>query len=93
MVCHDLPLIKFHLNGVYYPYKESMLPYYRVMIESAMCAAENTCEVENRVNLFSYDNKDYARVVNFYRIYFKETYSEIFFNTVKLINSKDYELC
>ena len=90
---HDLPLIKFHLNGVYYPYKESMLPYYRVMIESAMCAAENTCEVENRVNLFSYDNKDYARVVNFYRIYFKETYSEIFFNTVKLINSKDYELC
>ena len=90
---HDLPLIKFHLNGVYYPYKESMLPYYRVMIESAMCAAENTCEVDNRVNLFSYDNKDYARVVNFYRIYFKETYSEIFFNTVKLINSKDYELC
>ena len=83
----DLPVIRFQLNGIYYP-QQSMLASYRVMIESAMCAAENTCDVKNHLNLFAPEGKEYARIVNFYRKYFKETYSEIFFRTVKLISNK-----
>lgn len=83
---HDLPLIKFQLQGSYYP-RQDMLLSYRVMIESAMCAAENTCSVENCTNLFSYECKEHARIANFYRKYFKETYSEIFFRTVKIISN------
>jgi len=63
-----------------------MLPYYKVMIESAMCAAENTCDVDGHIDLFK--SRDYASVVNFYRKYFKETYSEIFFKTLRIINTK-----
>lgn len=81
----DLPTIKYQLHGVYYPYKESMLSYYRVMIESAMCAAENTGQVADCTNLFSKVGNEHAKVVNFYRKYFKETYSEIFLKTLKLI--------
>ena len=83
----DLPIIRFDLNGNYYP-SQNMLASYRVMIESAMCAAENTCDVKNHIDLFKPDEKEHARVVNFYRKYFKETYSEIFFRTVKLISNK-----
>lgn len=83
----DLPIIRFTLNNSYYP-QQSMLVSYRVMIESAMCAAENTCDVKNRVDLFKPEGKEHARIVNFYRKYFKETYSEIFFRTVKLISNK-----
>lgn len=83
----DLPIIRFQLNRTYYP-QQSMLPSYQTMIESAMCAAENTCDVNNHLNLFSPEYKEYARIVNFYRKYFKETYSEIFFRTVKLISKK-----
>lgn len=82
---HDLPLVKHHLKLAYYPYRDSMLVSYRVMIESAMCAAENACEVENCTNLFSLECAEHARVVNFYRKYFKETYSDIFFKTMKYI--------
>ena len=67
----DLPVIRFQLNGIYYP-QQSMLASYRVMIESAMCAAENTCDVKNHLNLFAPEGKEYARIVNFYRKYFKE---------------------
>jgi hypothetical protein len=60
------------------------------MIESAMCAAENACNVDNCTNLFSIENREYARIINFYRKYFKETYSDIFFKTVKyIINPTD----
>ena len=83
----DLPIIRFILNGTYYP-QQSMLPSYQVMIESAMCAAESTCDVNNHVNLFKPEGKEYARIINFYRKYFKETYSDIFFRTVKLISNK-----
>jgi hypothetical protein len=83
----DLPIIKFILNGSYYP-EQSMLPSYQVMIESAMCAAENTCDVNHHTNLFKPEGKEYARIINFYRKYYKETYSEIFFRTVKLISNK-----
>jgi len=83
----DLPVIRFTLNGNYYP-QQSMLASYRVMIESAMCAAENTCDIKNHINLFKLEEQEYARIVNFYRKYFKETYSEIFFRTVKLISNK-----
>lgn len=78
----DLPLIKHKLTGRYYP-PQDMLPAYKVMIESAMCAAENVCAIENCTNLFSSEKRENARVVNFYRKYFKETYSDIFFKTVK----------
>lgn len=81
----DLPLVKHNLQMQYYPYWESMLVSYRVMIESAMCAAENACNVENCTNLFSWEGREHARVVNFYRKYFKETYSDIFFRTLKYI--------
>ena len=81
----DLPTIKYQLHGVYYPYKESMLSYYRVMIESAMCAAENAGQVADCINLFSLEGNEHAKVVNFYRKYFKDTYSDIFLKTLKLI--------
>lgn len=81
----DLPVVKHNLQMQYYPYWESMLASYRVMIESAMCAAENACNVENCTNLFSWEGREHARVVNFYRKYFKETYSDIFFKTLKFI--------
>ena len=84
----DLPLIKFSLTGDYYIRGTKLLPSYRVMIESAMCAAENACGKDNCINLFSYENREYARIVNFYRKYFKETYSEIFFNTIKYIKTQ-----
>lgn len=54
-----------------------------------MCAAENTCLQENRIDLFAWENREFARIVNFYRKYFKETYSDIFFKTVKYINTLD----
>lgn len=81
----DLPTIKYELKGVYYPYQERMLRYYRTMIESAMCAAENTGQVADCTNLFSIEAKEHAKLVNFYRQYFKETYSEIFLKTLKQI--------
>lgn len=85
----DLPIIKFTLVGNYYSHGQRLLPYYRVMIEAAMCAAENTCNKQGCINLFALENIEYARTVNFYRKYFKETYSDIFFKTIKNItNSK-----
>jgi hypothetical protein len=80
----DLPVVPIKLQGNYYQTRE-MLPFYKVMINSAMCAAENTCNLKNRVNLFSEENKKIVQLVNFYRKYFKETYSEIFLRTVKII--------
>ncbi len=82
----DLPTIDIHVNRRNYYSWQEMLPYYKVMIESAMCAAENTCDVDGRIDLFK--SRDYASVVNFYRKYFKETYSEIFFKTLRIINTK-----
>ena len=63
-----------------------MLPSHRVMIEAPMCAAENTCDLKGCINLFAPSGKEHARIINFYRKYYKDTYSEIFFRTVKLIN-------
>lgn len=83
----DLPTIKFQIHGNYYP-QQDMLPSYKAMIESAMCAAENTCDVKKHLDLFSPEGKEHARIVNFYRKYFKETYSDIFYRTVKLISNK-----
>lgn len=85
----DLPIIKFKLNGNYYKKGNDLHLSYRVMLESAMCAAENTCNVEGCINLFSWENKEFARIVNFYRTYFKETYSDIFFKTVKYITTQN----
>lgn len=84
----DLPIAKFVLNNAYYPQGQRMLPSYRVMLETAMCAAENTCLQENCIDLFAWENREYARIVNFYRKYFKETYSDIFFKTVRYIKNK-----
>lgn len=47
----DLPLTRFVLQNKYYVDQE-MHKSYRVMIESAMCAAENFAQVKNRTNLF-----------------------------------------
>ena len=83
----DLPLTRFVLQNKYYVEQE-MHKSYRVMIEAAMCAAENLTQVKDCINLFSLENQDYARIINFYRKYFKETYSEIFIGTVKQIVNK-----
>ena len=83
----DLPRIRFVLQNKYYV-DQDMHVSYRVMIESAMCAAENFAQVKNRTNLFLLESRDYARITNFYRKYFKETYSEIFIGTVKQIVNK-----
>lgn len=83
----DLPIAKFTLSDNYYSRGQKLLPSYRVMIESAMCAAENASNKDDRIDLFAYENNEYARIVNFYRKYFKETYSEIFFKTLKYIMS------
>ena len=80
----DLPIVEYNLQLQYYPDMD-MHKSYRVMIESAMCAAENICNVENCTNLFSHECYEHARVVNFYRKYFKEIYSDIFLKTVKII--------
>lgn len=84
----DLPIITFNLqnrNNYYADPDQEMHASYRVMIEAAMCAAENLEQVEGGINLFLLESRDYARVINFYRKYFKKTYSEIFIRTVKLI--------
>ncbi len=81
----DLPIIEFDLVGNYYT-SQRMWPSHRVMIESPMCAAENTCEIKGCINLFAPSGREYARIINFYRKYYKDTYSEIFLRTVKLIN-------
>lgn len=83
----DLPLIRFELQDRYYVDHE-MHKSYRVMMEASMCAAENCAQVKGRINLFSLEGQDYARIINFYRKYFKETYSEIFIGTIKQIASK-----
>ena len=83
----DLPVVKHNLAGRYYD-GQGLLPYYRVMIESAMLATENCCHDKAQINLFAFENKENSRAVNFYRKYFKEIYSEIFIRTVRLINSE-----
>lgn len=85
----DLPIAKFSLSNAYYNQGQRLLPSYRVMLEAAMCAAENTCLQENCIDLFAWENREFARIVNFYRKYFKETYSDIFFKTVKYIKTLD----
>lgn len=85
---NDLPSIWFQLKGIYYQ-DQPMLCSYKAMIESAMCAAENTCSVDDCTNLFSSECREHARIANFYRKYFKETYSDIFFRTVKIIENNN----
>lgn len=82
----DLPLIKFSINSDKYYSKQEMLPSYRVMIEAAICAAENACG-KGSVDLFSCGGKQHARIINFYRKYFKETYSEIFLRSIKILSN------
>ena len=84
----DLPIVRYKLQGKYYPYEDKMLLSYRVMIESAMCAAENASGIDNRTDLFAKEYKEHARITNFYRKYFKETYCNIFLRTLKYINRK-----
>lgn len=64
----DLPITRFVLQNKYYVDQE-MHKSYRVMIESAMCAAENFAQVKNHTNLFLLESRDYARITNFYRKY------------------------
>ena len=85
----DLPSIQFAISRKieYYP-NQALLPAYKSMINSAICAAENVCDIEECTNLFAYENMEVARIVNFYRKYFKQTYSEIFFRTIKYIKTE-----
>ena len=83
----DLPTIQFALRTKYYV-AQDMPDSQRTMIESAMCAAENLAGLGNCRNLFSLENQDYARIINFYRKYFKETYSTILIGTLKQIASR-----
>lgn len=78
-----LPSERFNIRGHYYPRDRQMRFEYRVMMEAAMCAAENARDVANATNLFSLDNKSHARLVNFYRTYFKDVYCSIFMRALK----------
>lgn len=82
----DLPCLHIEISSQrrYYPH-QTLLPAYRTMVHSAICAAENVCVKGEYTNLFAPDNIEVARVVNFYRKYFKQTYSEIFFRAIKYI--------
>lgn len=82
----DLPKANFYLKGDYYPFTQ-MPVYCIVMIESAMCAAENISLTNNHTSLFELKNKGVARVVNFYRKYFRELYCKIFLKALKLIDN------
>lgn len=83
---HDLPILWHCIKGSYY-HKCDMLDYYRVMLKSAICAAENNGEVDGATDLFSERFKDNGRIINFYRRYFKETYSKIFMRALKIIKN------
>lgn len=82
----DLPTARYFLRGRYYPSKDDMWESHRVMMVSAMCAAENAFGGKCGTNLFEF--KESARVANFYRKYFKTTYCEIFIRTLKFIATK-----
>lgn len=83
---NDLPIIEHNIQGNYYS-RHKMLIHYRIMLESAMCAAENTSSVQGATNLFSKNGKENARIINFYRRYFREIYNEIFLRTLKIISN------
>ena len=59
----DLPSIKFAISRKmeYYP-NQALLPEYKSMINSAICAAENVCDIEECTNLFAYENIEVARM-------------------------------
>lgn len=80
----DLPIINFKLQKKYYP-NQNIPIYYKSMLGSAMCAAENAAQKENFFRLFSKENQEHARIAIFYQKYFKEVYSNIFMRTLQLI--------
>lgn len=80
----DLPRTHFFLAKDYYPHLQ-MLAFQRTMFDSAMCAAENTANLDDRTDLFACSMIEKARIANFYRRYFRLTYSEIFFRALQLI--------
>ena len=84
---NDLPSIIHRLANKYYP-SENMRDYQKTMIDSGICAAENACKLEDCNKIFTQEAMEYARIINFYRRYFKDTYSDIFIRTIKIINSK-----
>ena len=84
---NDLPTVVFSLSGNYYCVQD-LRSSYKTMIESAMCAAEYTCNKNRCIDLFANENREIARTINFYRKYFKEIYSDIFFKTVKYITTQ-----
>ncbi|MDE6479779.1 MAG: hypothetical protein K2L45_05860 [Muribaculaceae bacterium] len=84
---NDLPVIRIPLKGSYYT-PQAMPVFYKVMMESAMVAAESAASINQGINLFSPIYKENSRVINFYRKYYRENYSEIFIRTLKIINSK-----
>ena len=83
----DLPTIKMRPQQDYY--SESQMPsYYRVMLETPMCEAENIQGIDNSINLWDYDNIEFRKIANFYRLYFKESYSMILTRTISLLNKQ-----
>ena len=70
-------------------YSESQMPsYYRVMLEAPMCEAENIQGIDNSINLWDYDNIEFRKIANFYRLYFKESSSMILTRTISTLNKQ-----
>lgn len=80
----DLPIANFVLQEHYY-YRQRINKTSKVMLEAPMCAAENAANISNCFDLFFKENKNEARILNFYKKYFKELYSHIFIETLKII--------
>ncbi len=83
----DLPTIKIRPQQDYYG--ESQMPaYYRSMLESPMCEAEHIQSVDNSLDLWDYTNIEFRKIANFYRLYFKQSYSSILTRTISILNKQ-----
>ena len=84
----DLPTIKLHPQQDYYG--EAQMPsYYRIMLEAPMCEAEHIQCVDNSLDLWDYSNIEFRKIANFYRLYFKQSYSMILTRTISILNKQN----
>ena len=83
----DLPTINVELQQNYYN-EQQMLAYYEVMLKAPMCEAEYIQDVNNCVNLWDDQNVEFRKIANFYRLYFKQSYSMILTRTISILNKQ-----
>jgi len=83
----DLPIVKTRPRQAYYN-EYRILAYYRTMLESPMCEAENIQGIDNSIDLWDYSNMEFRKIANFYRLYFKQSYSMILTRTISILNNQ-----